>query len=157
MFLLNTTNSIAQKRNVEFINKENNLRNVFKLPHPCLIQLFEDTEGYYSRAILDSVKNDSFYISSPKKPYQSLSVSFKEVKEIKLPPRDLIDPLKALSSGYFALSTLSLIYRGIEGVPSEKIPSLIMATVFSAGLSTTIYFAGRSRSFTLDSYNVKHD
>ena len=106
LFVVASIFASAQKREIEFRNKKTNLRNVFELPHPCLIQLKKDSDGYFNRAILDSVNNDTFYISSINKPFKSLSVASNKIKFIKLPERDFVALPKTIA---IIISLLQLI------------------------------------------------
>lgn len=78
------TNCYAQMKEVVFINKKTHVQEVYKLPHLIEISLIDDKPKFFSKVILDSVCNDTFYISNPKYANQKLAVSFSIINHIKV-------------------------------------------------------------------------
>lgn len=82
--LLLFKNNYAQTKKVVFINKQNLIEEVFYLPRSTQISLIDDNPNFFSKAILDSVNNDTFYISNPENTNQSLAIPFNIIHQIKV-------------------------------------------------------------------------
>ncbi|MES2380387.1 MAG: hypothetical protein V4538_05050 [Bacteroidota bacterium] len=83
------TNCYAQVKEVVFTNKKKGSQEVYKLPHQAEINLIDENPNFFSNVILDSVSNDTFYITNPRNAKQQLAVPFNVVNSIKLSGQSL--------------------------------------------------------------------
>jgi hypothetical protein len=141
----------AQSKKVVLQSKKNNLKNIFKLPHYAKVKLFSDTLFDYNNVIIDSMKNDTIYVSNPLDLRQHLSIATIEIEKMKIPNHFVLELLKYTSSSFFTLGGIELL---VEKLNRHNQESVILASMIYFGLTTTIIFSGPTRAFKMKEYII---
>ncbi len=126
------TNCYAQIKEVVFTNKKTHLQKVYRLPHRAEISLIDDKPNFFSKVILDSVSNDTFYVSNPKNAMQKLAVPFNVVKGINIAERSFIRGFMG-----FTLTFLSIYIIGSTIYERVNMSELVITSFLFGGVGFT--------------------
>ncbi len=149
-------NVMAQQKQIVFTNKANHLKTIFKLPHSALIQLKDDAPDLLSRIIIDSLEQDTIYLSNPKDLSETLHINVSTIQYLNLPNYTILNGLKLLSTIFFTAGSLALYTQTPGGIRQDQYIGKYIAATFYAGLAFTINFSGPQRHFIIEDYYVKN-
>ncbi len=99
----------AQQNRIQFVNRKTQSKHTYRLPKIAYLKIIGDEPNISSRVILDSVKNDSIYVSNPNRKAQSLAIAVSQISKIKIPKNALLQGLKYVTTGISSISALALL------------------------------------------------
>ncbi len=147
---------MAQQKQIVFTNKTNHLKTIFKLPHSALIQLKDDAPDLLSKIIIDSLEQDTVYISNPNDLSETLHVPISTIQYLQLPNATILNGLKLLSTVFFTAGSLAFYTQTPGGMKQDQYPIKYLTATFYAGLAFAINFSGPQRHFIIEDYSVKN-